>query len=99
MLTKNKIKNKLLKNTDLLRKYNVSRIGIFGSYVNGKPKRKSDIDLLVDFSDTIDLFSYVNLSDSISQLLKKKVDLVSVNGIKPYIKDRILDEVEWIEGL
>lgn len=99
MLTKNKIKKKLITNSGLLKKYNVSRIGIFGSYANGKPERKSDIDLLVDFSDTIDLFSYVNLSDSISELLKKKVDLVSVNGIKSRIKDRILAEVEWIEGL
>lgn len=99
MLTKNKIKAKLIQNSGLLKKYHVSRIGIFGSYANGKPSGKSDIDILVDFSDTIDLFSYVNLSDSISELLKKKVDLVSVNGIKPYIKDRILNEVEWIEGL
>ncbi len=99
MLTKNKIKEKLIENSSLLKKYHVSRIGIFGSYVNGKPTNKSDVDILIDFSETIDLFSYVNLSDSLSEMLMKKVDLISINGIKPYIKDRIINEVEWIEGL
>lgn len=99
MLTKTEIKQKLLEHSPLLKQYHVSRIGIFGSFVNGVPDDKSDIDLLVDFSDTISLFEYVHLSDSITGILNKNIDLVDVGGIKLPIKDRILNEVEWIEGL
>jgi uncharacterized protein len=99
MMTKIEIMQKLREHSPLLRQYHVSRIGIFGSFVNGMQNEKSDIDLLVDFSDTITLFDYVHLADSITSLMHKNVDLVEVDGIKPMIKDRILREVEWIEGL
>jgi uncharacterized protein len=99
MLTKNEIKHKLQELSPVLKKYHVNRIGIFGSFVNGVPDEKSDIDLLVDFSDIITLFDYVHLSDSITSVLNKNIDLVDVDGIKPMIKDSILNEVEWIEGL
>ena len=48
---------------------------------------------------SITLFQYVNLVDSIASFLNHKVDLVTVNGIKPLIKEQIMNEVEWIEGL
>ncbi|MBN2401425.1 MAG: nucleotidyltransferase family protein [Spirochaetes bacterium] len=99
MLTKEEIKNKLKQNVNILKKYNVNRIGIFGSYVKGNFTEKSDVDLLLGFSNTISLLQYVHLSDSISSFLKHDVDLVTINGIKPLLKDSILKEVEWIEGL
>ncbi len=99
MLTKNEIKQKLKDNSSILKKYKVSRIGIFGSFVNNNATENSDVDLLVDFSDTISLFQYVHLSDSITSFLNQKVDLVIIDGIKPLIKNKILKQVEWIEGL
>lgn len=99
MLTKNEIKQILKNNSDILKKYHVSKIGIFGSYVNGNATENSDVDLLVDFSDTISLFQYVHLSDSITGFLHRNVDLVELNGIKPQIKSKIMEQVEWIEGL
>ena len=93
------IKNTLLKNRGVLKKFKVSKIGIFGSYVSGKVRKNSDIDLLVEFKETIDLFDFVHLVDEIQRLLKKKVDLATPETIKPYIKTKILNEVEWIEGL
>jgi len=98
-MTKMDIKNTLLKNRGVLKKYKVNKIGIFGSYVSGKVRKKSDIDLLVEFKETIDLFDFVHLVDEIQRLLKKKVDLATPETIKPYIKTKILNEVEWIEGL
>jgi uncharacterized protein len=98
-MTKMDIKNTLLKNRGVLKKFKVNKIGIFGSYVSGKVRKKSDIDLLVEFKETIDLFDFVHLVDEIQRLLKKKVDLATPETIKPYIKTKILNEVEWIEGL
>ena len=98
-MTKKDIKRVLIKNKRLLKSYKVNKIGIFGSCATGKMKKKSDVDLLVDFDEMIDLFDYVHLSDEIQQMLKTKVDLSTPDAIKPYIKPKILREVEWIEGL
>ena len=98
-MTKEDIKRVLIKNKRLLKRYKVNKIGIFGSCATGKMKKKSDVDLLVDFDEMIDLFDFVHLSDEIRQMLKTKVDLSTPDAIKPYIKPKILREVEWIEGL
>jgi len=98
-MTKEDIKRVLLNNKKILKKYKVNKIGIFGSFATGKMKKKSDVDLLVEFDDMIDLFDFVHLNDEIQQILKNKVDLVTPDTIKPSIKPRILREVEWVEGL
>ena len=98
-MTKENIKKVLLKNKRILKKYKVNKIGIFGSLVTGKMKRKSDVDLLIEFDDMIDLFDFIHLNDEIQQILKNRVDLVTQDTIKPYIKSKILKKVEWIEGL
>ena len=98
-MTKEDIKKVLLNNKKILKKYKVNKIGIFGSFATGRPKKKSDVDLLVEFEHMIDLFDFVHLNDEIQQILKSKVDLVTSDTIKPYIKPKILKEVEWVEGL
>jgi len=98
-MTKEDIKKVLIRNKRILKKYKVNKIGIFGSFATGKTKKKSDVDLLVEFEDMIDLFDFVHLNDEIQQILKNRVDLVTADTIKPYIKPKILKEVEWIEGL
>ncbi len=79
--------------------YHVSRVGLFGSYLHNTQNDKSDIDLLIDFKEPVDLFSYVNLAEKLSISLKTRVDLVTIKGLKPALRDRILREVQWIEGL
>lgn len=91
-----KIKQILLTNNKLYKKYNIKKLGIFGSYSSGKNKKNSDIDLLVEFSETIDLFEFAHLTREFQQLLKIKIDLVTPNALKPYIKDKILKEVDWV---
>lgn len=98
-MKKEDIKKILIKNKEILKKYKVNRIGVFGSVVRGKTKKGSDVDLLVEFEDMIDLFDFVHLNDEVQQILKRKVDLVTPDTIKPYIKPKIMKEVEWIEGL
>lgn len=96
---KNEIKAKLLGEKEILNKYHISRVGLFGSYVHNSQKTGSDIDILVDFNETIDLFAYANLAEILSLSLKQRVDIVTINGLKPGFRDKILSEVEWIEGL
>lgn len=73
-------------------KYKVKTLGVFGSYVRGEQKKGSDLDVLVEFSKTIDLFKYIELENYLSEKLGVKVDLVMKDTLKPRIKDRILNE-------
>ena len=77
-------------------KYKVKSMGVFGSFVRGKQKKKSDIDILVEFSETPDLFEFLDLEEYLKEILGRKVDLVTKNALKPLIKDRILSEVVYV---
>lgn len=76
----------------LKEKFKVKSIGVFGSYPRGEQSEKSDIDILVEFHSTIDLFEFVELENYLSAILSSKVDLVMKDTLKPRIKDRILKE-------
>ncbi len=73
-------------------RYGVKTLQVFGSYVRGEQKRRSDVDILVEFSKTIDLLDFINLERRLSELLGVKVDLVMKEALKTRLKDRILDE-------
>jgi hypothetical protein len=76
--------------------YGVQRLGLFGSYVKGKQRKKSDIDILVSFSRDIDLFDFLDLREFLESRLDAKVDLVMESALKPAIGKRILAEVEYV---
>lgn len=78
---------------ELSEKYKVKEIGIFGSYVRGEEKKKSDVDVLVEFEEVPDLFKFIEIERYLERLLKKKVDLVEKTALKPQLKDIILNEV------
>ena len=75
------------------------RIGIFGSFARGEEKQGSDVDVLVEFTPgQATLHNIVTLADYLESLFGKKVDLVTVGGIDPYIRSHVEREVIWIEG-
>lgn len=78
---------------ELRRRYGVRTMGVFGSYVHGKPKRSSDLDILVEFDVAPTLFAFLDLKEHLSGLLGVKVDLVMRSALKPAIGERILAEV------
>jgi predicted nucleotidyltransferase len=91
------IKKKLVEIKPILQeKYKVKEIGIFGSYVKGKQRKRSDIDILVDFEEVPDLFTFVETEEFISKKLGIKVDLIMKSALKPYIGKIILHEIEHI---
>ena len=93
------IKNILEKHkTELKAKYGIKEIGIFGSYLRGEQKEKSDLDVLVEFEPDakIDLIKFVELEEHLSDLLGINVDLVMKSGLKPRIGKHILGEVAYI---
>ena len=97
MKTFEKLKDTLGSHKQELRdRFKVDEIGIFGSYVRKDQKKKSDLDVLVSFSETIDLFKFVELENFLSDLLGVKVDLVMKDSLKPRLKDRILNEAVYV---
>ena len=77
----------------LRERYAVTSLGVFGSYVRGEQKPKSDLDLLVEFARAPSLFKYIELEDHLSDLVGIKVDLVMKKTLKPHIGRYILAEV------
>ena len=83
----------LKKNKGKLRdKFKVNRIGIVGSYIHGNQDESSDIDILVEFFEPIG-WEFIDLKEYIETLLDLKVDLVTPNGLKPVIREKILKDV------
>ena len=83
-----KIKSKII---PILKKYKVKKAGIFGSFVRGEQKKHSDIDILVEPPKGIG-WKFVRISEDLEKKLKKKVDLVTYDGLNKHLKDRILKE-------
>jgi uncharacterized protein len=83
---------------DICRQNDVSMAGIFGSMARGEAKKKSDIDLLVRFSRPKSLLAVVRLERELSQVLGRKVDLLTEAAISPYLRERILHEVQVVYG-
>jgi hypothetical protein len=73
--------------------YSVTSLGVFGSYVRGEQKKRSDMDVLVDFERAPDLFKFMDLEDYLAKQLGIKVDLVPRRALKGEIGARILSEV------
>jgi predicted nucleotidyltransferase len=70
---------------------------LFGSYVRGEADGDSDIDILVDldYSQKVGLL-FIQMKIDLEQLLNKKVDLVSSNGLSKYIQPLVDKEKKLI---
>ena len=89
------IKSKIIK---ILKKNNVVRAGIFGSYARGEEKKNSDIDILIEIkTKKFSLLDLVHLEFELEKILKRKVDLLTYKSINPHLKKYIIaDEVRII---
>jgi predicted nucleotidyltransferase len=57
---------------------------------------QDNLDVLVEFSETVGLFKFIQLEDFLSRELNVKVDLVMKDGLKPLIKEPVLKEVVYL---
>jgi predicted nucleotidyltransferase len=82
----------------LCQRYQVRELSLFGSAARGEMRPDSDIDLLVEFlpDAQVDLVDYAGLMLDLSGLLGRKVDLVSKNGLKPLIRNSVLEEARIV---
>ena len=95
MKTKDEIRETLKRFKPILKeKFKVKEIGIFGSCGRGEESEESDIDILVEFSESIG-WEFLDLKEFLEEILGKEVDLVTVKALKPQLKDKILREVVY----
>jgi len=74
----------------VLKRYLIKRAAIFGSLAKGRMKADSDVDLLIEASDGFTLFNMLKLEEEISELTKRKVDLVEFSALKTSIRAEVL---------
>ena len=80
-----------------LKPYNPERIGIFGSFARREETETSDIDILVKFRKTISLLDLVRIQRELSQILGRKVDLVTEASLKnERLKNYIYEDLKVI---
>ncbi len=79
----------------LMSRYHISSLGLFGSVVRDDFNAKSDIDIVVDFSEPIGI-GFIDLANELETILKRKVDLVSKRGIKPAYFTKIEQEIVYV---
>lgn len=95
-MTKQAIKTLLHAHAAIFTKYHVNKVGLFGSYRHNKARKNSDVDLLVEFDSYIDLFDFVHFVNELKAVLKTNVDVATPDSLKPYIRPKIMQEVEWV---
>jgi len=80
----------------ILRRYGVSKAALFGSIATGQMRPDSDIDVLVQIDSDISLLDFVGLKLELEQALKRNVDVVEYDTIKPFLKETILKQQQVI---
>jgi hypothetical protein len=97
VIQKIEILNKLRKSKSELNKFGVVRIGLFGSVIRDESNEDSDVDVLINFEPELETFeNYMNTCNFLESIFKGfKLDIVTENGLSPFIGPSILKEVEY----
>lgn len=94
--TKQDILSVLFENRSQIRALGVKRLGLFGSFLRGQQTVDSDVDLLVEFELSRKTFdNFMKLTFLLEDLLQRRVELVTIESLSPYIGPYILEEVEY----
>jgi predicted nucleotidyltransferase len=76
----------------LKKRFKVETIDVFGSYAKETQTERSDLDLLVTYSEPISLLVIYDLKQYLKRKLHMKVDVVSKESLNKHIKDQVLKE-------
>lgn len=81
---------------ELKKRFNVRRIGIFGSYARGDYNKNSDLDVIVEFDRPLGIFGLMDLEDYLKGMIGKNIDIVTKKTLKPSIRERVLKEAMYV---
>ncbi len=91
-------KTLIQKIVSFLSEHGAKRIAIFGSYARGEATPKSDVDVLVKFSERKSLLELVRLERELSEKIGVKAELLTEKSISPYLIKSIKKEAEVVYG-
>jgi predicted nucleotidyltransferase len=81
------------KNSELVNKFGVKSLQLFGSVARNEDTSASDVDLLVEFNRPVGYFGLFALQDYLEKVLGCSVDLGTPDSLKPILRDRIMREL------
>ncbi len=97
ILTKEAILQTIATHKKQLLSYGVIKIGLFGSFVRNQADASSDIDLFVDIQKDKKTFqNFMTLNYYLEELFGRKVDLITLQSLSPYIGPHILKSTEYV---
>ncbi len=76
-----------------LKPYNTAKIGVFGSFARNEQVADSDVDILVEFKDQLDLLEIIGLEQELSEKIGRRVDLVTEKAVHPNIRPYIAKDI------
>ncbi len=76
---------------DTLRQEREAILSLFGSVARDQAKASSDVDLLVEFSQPVGLFTLARLQIYLEKLLGCAIDLGTLDSLKPYMQDLVIE--------
>ncbi|CAN5783426.1 nucleotidyltransferase family protein [soil metagenome] len=95
--TKQDVLDRLSQNQSDISALGVKKMGLFGSFVREGQEPGSDVDLLVAFEPNKKTFdNFMKLSFLLEDLLRREVELVTVESLRSHIGPRILEEAEYV---
>lgn len=81
---------------ELRERFKVKEIGIFGSYIRGEQRKRSDIDVLIEFEEPISLLRLVGAKNYLKRIIGTKVDVIPKKDVRPELKEIIFKEVVYL---
>ncbi len=74
---------------DLARQHGAQNVRVFGSAARGDARAESDVDFLVQMEDGRSLLDLIRLTQDLETLLERKVDILTDEGLSPYLEQHI----------
>lgn len=75
----------------------MKKVGIFGSVVRNEAGDLSDLDLFIEFDpESVTDKKYLDLEEYLQSLFPRKIEIVTTDGVSPYILPYISCEVVWV---
>jgi len=93
-MKREQVLKKLRNNRDLMRRFSIKNLYLFGSVARGEGQEGSDVDILVEYEADarVGLFQFVRLRRELSNILGCQVDLATPGSLHKELRDDILRE-------
>jgi uncharacterized protein len=82
--------------SNYLSQYPIQKVSLFGSFARNEQQKDSDIDLLIQFKETIDLFTLSTIRLDLCEITHRKVDILTEKSLSENFRKRILADLKII---